>query len=191
MIKSIEILATEGLSAKVRALGISNFGDLMTYVQKIPYGRTSDRSRVDLVLSEGKGTCSSKHALLKSIAKENGLEDLELIIGIYKMTAENTPNIGDGIERSPLDYIPEAHCYLKYRDKRIDVTAIGASFERIAQDLLEEQAIEPSQIGAYKVAYHQQYLKDWIIREHIPLDFESIWSIREQCIANLSKINNG
>ncbi len=186
MIAKANIVSNHTLSQQVRSLGIKTMGDLMTYVQAIPYGRSSDRSRVDLVLLENRGTCSSKHALIKAIAQENDLEELQLIIGIYKMTKSNTPNIGDPIERSLLSYIPEAHCYLKSQKQRIDVTANGASFERIAADLLEEQEIKPSQIGQYKVDYHQQYLKDWIAREDIPLDFEAVWAIREACIANLS-----
>lgn len=187
---SLPIGANAVLSEAVRNLGIIKFEDLKQYVRAIPYGRTSDRGNLNLVLRENRGTCSSKHALVKAIAIENEITGLDLVIGMYKMTSVNTPNIGDAIKNSPLSYIPEAHCYLKYNGQRIDLTAIGTSFERIQADLLEEQIIKPSQIGSYKVIYHQAYLKTWIKEKSISLDFEEVWSIREACIKNLSKIIN-
>ena len=180
------ITANAPLSKQARNIGITNFAELRDYVRAIPYGRTSNRGDLSLVFHENCGTCSSKHALVKAIAGENDIADLKLIIGMYKMTKQNTPNIGDVIENSPLSYIPEAHCYLKYAGQRIDITAADANFERIQADLLEEQTIQPLQIGSYKVNYHQQYLKDWIKKEEIPLTFEQVWAIREACIKNLS-----
>ena len=34
----------------------------------------------------------------------------------------NTPKIGETILESGLEYIPEAHCYLKLNNQRIDIT---------------------------------------------------------------------
>ncbi|MEL6812842.1 MAG: hypothetical protein AAFP76_16055 [Bacteroidota bacterium] len=167
-------------------LGISNWEHLLSYVAAIPYGRTSNRQDLSLVISEGKGSCSSKHAFLKCIAMENKIPNVQLILGLYKMNAINTPGIGTVIDDHGLDYIPEAHCYLKIGENRRDLTHPNASFNRIAKDLIEEIEIQPEQITSFKVSFHQEFLKSWVIDNSIPLSFEQIWEIREQCIQNLS-----
>jgi hypothetical protein len=43
-----------------------------------------------IVLAEQRGTCSTKHALLRRLAIEQGL-DIALVLGIYEMTERNTP----------------------------------------------------------------------------------------------------
>lgn len=52
------------LSLAFSKLGLSSFHQACEYVWKLPYGRTSDRANCRLVLTEGQGTCSTKHALL-------------------------------------------------------------------------------------------------------------------------------
>ena len=74
-------------------IGITSFIGLYNYIHKLPYGRNSNRYDLELVIKEKKGTCSSKHAYLKQVAIENGLEQLSLWIGIYKMNTKNTKSI--------------------------------------------------------------------------------------------------
>lgn len=63
---------------------ISTWEELTTYVQKIPYGRNSIRDDFSLVVTENRGTCSSKHALLKSLALEFNQENVELVLYFSK-----------------------------------------------------------------------------------------------------------
>ena len=51
----------------------------VTYIRRLPYGRNTDRSDILRVLREGKGTCSTKHALLACLAQEQGIP-LELTL---------------------------------------------------------------------------------------------------------------
>jgi hypothetical protein len=161
------------------------WSDLLEYVRLLPYGRNSNREELSLVLSENRGTCSSKHALLRKIAELNGIKGVQLFLGLYKMNQINTPKIGALISEAGLDYIPEAHCYLKLNGHRIDITMRFSKFTNIENDLIEEFEIKPEQVSEYKVEYHQKYLKQWISDYDIPIDFEGIWKIREQCIRNM------
>jgi hypothetical protein len=45
------------------------------------------------VLCEGRDTCSTKHALLAKLSRENGRR-VALILGIYEMDEANTPGVG-------------------------------------------------------------------------------------------------
>jgi len=181
-----DLAANDQLTKKLKTIGIKNWSKLIEYIQQLPYGRTSNRRDLSLVISEHKGTCSSKHALLKEVADLNGIKGIDLIIGIYKMSEANTPGIGDELSKNGLAYIPEAHCYLKVDGIQTDYTATDASFQKIQNDILEEIAITPDQITSFKVDYHQAYLKSWLKTQKSHRTFEEVWQIREKCIHNLS-----
>ncbi len=162
-----------------------NFESLIEKVKHIPYGRNSNRSDFSLVLSENKGTCSSKHAFLKDFANQNKIENVKLFIGIYKMNEQNT-KIGSILSDNNMDYIPEAHCYLSIDNQYVDVTTKDSDFEKLKNDILEEIEIEPFQVVDFKVNYHKEFIKKWLIENNIKFTFDEIWEIREQCIKSLS-----
>lgn len=165
------------------------FEVLLEKVRHIPYGRNSNRTDFSLVISENIGTCSSKHAFLKDYADKNNIPNIDLIIGIYKMNEQNT-QIGTTLSENNIDYIPEAHCYLKINGEVVDVTNPGSDFNKIKNDILVEITIEPNQVSDFKVNYHKAFIQNWIIENRINYSFEEIWAIREQCIENLSKTNS-
>jgi hypothetical protein len=53
--------------------GITDFQAAGRAIHALPYGRTVDRADFRAVLREGKGTCSTKHALLAALAYEQSL----------------------------------------------------------------------------------------------------------------------
>ena len=174
------------LTKLTHSKGLKTWNELIQHVRQLPYGRNKTRTDFSLVISESKGTCSSKHAFLKSIADENDLP-VKLILCLYKMTEENTPGIGTILSQRKIDFIPEAHCYLKVENERMDFTNKSSDLSRIDSDILEEIEITPEQVGEFKVVYHQNYLRNWTHKNGLNLSFEEIWEIREQCIFNLSK----
>lgn len=184
----MKLEAKQPLSRLIQERGIHTLDELFSYIRKIPYGRTSDRADLSKVITENKGTCSSKHALVKAIAVENQLDKIELILCLYKMTEENTPGIGQELSQNGLAFLPEAHCYLQVNDQKVDLTNEHSDLSRIKQDILEERAIHPAQVGAYKVDYHKDYLKNWLRKNQLQLSFETIWRIREACIENLAAV---
>ncbi len=163
-----------------------NWEETLNFVKQIPYGRNANREDFSLVISENKGTCSSKHAYLKEFASKNNIPNVQLIMGIYKMTEANT-NIGKILTDHNISYIPEAHCYLKIDGKTVDVTSKEADFNKIKTDLLEEIEIEPYQVADFKVNYHKDFIKKWIVATNQSKNFEEFWRIREQCITKLSQ----
>jgi len=179
--------SNDSLTSLIYSLGILNWEDLVSFTKKLPYGRNSNRTDFSLVISERKGSCSSKHAFLKKVADVNNLQNIKLILGIYKMNAVNTPKIGTVLSENNINFIPEAHCYLKINNNRIDITTENSNFKELAKDILEEIEIIPEQVATFKVSYHQQYLKKWMKDNNASYSFEKLWSIREECIYNLSR----
>lgn len=182
------------LTSLTTSLEIKTWNELTKYIQNLPYGRNANRHDLSLILTEQKGTCSSKHAFLKKIADLNEIEDIKLYIGIYKMKKSNTPKIGNILSKNEfdyqLDYIPEAHCYLKINGIEQDFTSNTSDFENLRNYILEEIEIEAHQVNEFKVNYHQEFLKKWIENQNqindCVINFESLWKLREVCIYNLA-----
>ena len=164
-----------------------HFEELINKVKNIPYGRNANRYDFTLVLSENKGTCSSKHAFLKDFADKNEIKNVKLYFGIFKMNEVNTPKLGDLLSKNNIKYIPEAHCYLKINQIPVDATTSDSFYDKIKHDILEEIEIIPNQVSDFKVAYHKAFLKKWIEETNQNNTFEEIWKIREQCISKLSE----
>jgi hypothetical protein len=165
--------------------GCESYRTAARYLHELPYGRNADRADFRSVLSEKRGTCSTKHALLAAVAREQGLP-VSLTVGIYDMSEANTPGVGRVLSAHGLESLPEAHCYLRYAGHRVDVTRSGVVPQEAIRHFHDEWTIEPFQIGAHKVALHQRYLRAWL-REHgeLPLSFDELWRVREECILAL------
>lgn len=185
-----EIYNKEGVvSSQFLTLGIHSIEEAYNWVAKLPYRRNSDKNDALIVLKEACGTCSSKHALLKRLADENGLHAIRLMLGIFKMNGQNNPAIKKTLAQYNLDYIPEAHNYLKVDQHIMDFTGLPIYEEDFSQSLLTEIEINPEQITTYKTDFHKRFLKQWIIDNKIPYSLDELWQIREKCIYNLSKAN--
>ncbi|AUC15953.1 hypothetical protein BTO06_12675 [Tenacibaculum sp. SZ-18] len=179
------ITSLKPLSKLVKNHGLSTWKEVVDYTKHLSYGRNTNRTDFSLVIKEGKGSCSSKHAFLKALAKENSIDEVELILAIYKMNSTNT-KVGTIINDNGLAYIPEAHCYLKVKVERLDITASDSNFTKLQKAIIEEQTITSEQVADFKIQYHKQFIKNWILETEIGFSFETIWQIREACIAFLS-----
>ncbi len=174
------------ISATFIQTGSLDYRAAARFVSRLRYGRNSLAHDPLAVLREGRGTCSTKHALLGRLAMEQRLE-IALVVGIYEMDAQNTPGVGGVLEKCGLTSLPEAHCYLRFRGKRIDITDQNGGLPE-PKFFLEEDIV-PEQIGEYKAALHREFLQRWIAEGNVPSrrNLEELWQIREECIAALSR----
>lgn len=166
---------------------ILTFKQASKFVRHIPYGRNANKNNLISIFTDNCGTCSTKHALLKQLADENNFSALKLVIGIFRMNEKNTPEISTTLKLKDLQYIPEAHCYLRLKDQILDLTKQNSKPSDFMNDLIEEIEISPDQITDYKVNYHKNYLVSWLNKNRqINLTLNEIWKIREQCIQDLA-----
>jgi hypothetical protein len=185
----VPLQAAGPVSTEFIAHGIIDFQAAGRFLQGLPYGRTKDRADFRAVLREGKGTCSTKHALLAALAHEQGLP-VVLTLGIYAMHERNTPGVGAVLTPYGLASLPEAHCYLTYAGRRIDITRSGVEPTEPITQLLHEESIAPEQIGDYKVTLYRHYMQTWVntnAKEVRGRSVEDMWQIREECIAALGE----
>ena len=95
---SPKALSNDGpITRLFRKAGVDDFAGAARYLLNLPYGRITERSRLWLVLTEGRGTCTTKHTLLAELAREQSI-DVKLILGIYEMNERNTPGVGHVLE---------------------------------------------------------------------------------------------
>jgi phosphoglycolate phosphatase-like HAD superfamily hydrolase len=167
--------------------GILTFRQATKFIQNLPYGRNPIKNDLTTLFTDNCGTCSTKHAILKQLAVENNFADIILICGLFRMSSHNTPEISSTLNKHGLDFIPEAHNYLKYKNQILDFTKTDANAIDFIDDLIEEIEILPHQITDYKVNYHKKYLEKWLENDtKIKLSLADLWAIREQCIQDLT-----
>ena len=167
--------------------GILTFSDATDFVANMDYGRNANKDDLKTVFIDNRGTCSTKHALLKKLADENGLEEIKLFLGIFKMNAKNTLAISGTLRKNKLEFIPEAHNYLKFENEIFDFTTSDSKASDFENDLIFEVEILPSQISNYKVDFHRRFLHDWLNQNSgIKFELDQFWKIRESCIQDLA-----
>ncbi len=172
------------LSTECVDRGIISFLSFIEWVEQLPYGRNSDRAEYRLVFDEEKGTCSTKNALVKGVALENGWDDVKLHLGVFMMSEKTHPVLNAILNKHKLKAIPEVHTYLKISGEIRDVTGLETGAESFEKSVQLEVEIKPDQIGEYKENWHKAQM--------IAFSFENgmspndLWDIREKCIAELA-----
>ncbi|WP_250252855.1 hypothetical protein [Chryseobacterium sp. Marseille-Q3244] len=169
------------------ALDIHDFQAAGKYIAQLPYKRNQNKNDILCVFEEQGGTCSIKHAVLKKLAIENNEDSVQLILGIFKMDSKYASSIKKTLDQYALNYIPEAHNYLKIGDQYYDFTKSRSDYNDFKNNIVSETEIEYFQIGSEKIAIHKEFLQKWLINEKLRYSLEEIWKIREKCIEDLQK----
>lgn len=185
---NFEIVGGSPVAEGVRRHGFDRFPGLAEHVRQLPYGRPSCARDVLAVLEEGQGTCSSKHRLLAAVAHECGHPEVELVVGLYAMSEQNTPGVGAVLAGAGVVSIPEAHCYLRVGDRRYDFTGLSSGASSPFEALYSEHLVPPAQLPEEKVKLHQDAIRAWAARHGMP--FADAWALREACIQALASSSN-
>ncbi|WP_395461714.1 hypothetical protein [Wolbachia endosymbiont (group A) of Therophilus tumidulus] len=183
--KQIYLDKKKPISSHFLALNIITFHQALNYVHRLPYRRNRDRVDYLSIFNEKRGTCSTKHALIYKLSSEYGI-GMTLQMAVFMMNKVNTPKISAILNEYNLSQIPEMHCYLRYKNKVIDITFPDYS---PPLELIDEERIGPEHLGDYKVIKHKQFIDNWLIKNpYISYDSEQIFKIRELCIKQLGKL---
>ena len=102
-------------------LGIGTFHGACCWVQQLPYGYNSDRDDLMILFKEKRGSCTTKHAVIATLAAELALP-IHKKVGIYAMTEALVTGTREILARYRLPYVPMLHCFLNYRDHRVDLS---------------------------------------------------------------------
>jgi len=109
------------ISKEFLALGIRSFLDACRYVHELPYGYNSDRDDLMILFKEKMGTCTTKHAVIATLAAELGLA-ITKSVGVYAMTEAIVTGTDKILAEYGLPYVPMIHCFLEHGNHRVDLT---------------------------------------------------------------------
>jgi hypothetical protein len=117
-----KVLTNAGIvSAEFQSKGIRSFHEACRYVNELPYGYNSDRDDLMILFKEKMGTCTTKHAMIATLAAELGLP-ITRGVGIYPMTEAIVTGTDKILTEYSLPYVPMIHCFLEYENHRVDLT---------------------------------------------------------------------
>ena len=109
------------ISVEFQRMGIRSFLEACRYVHELPYGYNSDRDDLMILFKEKMGTCTTKHAVIATLAAELGLP-ITRGVGIYPMTEAIVTGTDKILAEYSLPYVPMIHCFLEYGNYRVDLT---------------------------------------------------------------------
>lgn len=181
---NFEIKNNGEVSNEFLKLGIQDFKSACRFISLLPYKRNINKENILCVFEDNAGTCSTKHSTLRKLALENYKPEIKLILGIFKMDSNYAPKIQKTLELNHLNYIPEAHNYLRIGNDYLDFTHSNSSYSEVENRLLIETEIEFNEINLQKILKHKEFLSNWI-KDKPQFTLKQIWEIREMCIANL------
>lgn len=171
------------------SLGIRDFLAACRYVNELPYGYNSDRDDLMILFKEKKGTCTTKHAVIATLAEELGLP-VEKNIGIYAMTEEIVTGTDRILADYRLPYLPMVHCFLGYGDHRVDLTEGNDNGKnKPLDDFLYTEKVKPNITGKDEYLLYRRALKEHILfrPEMDGVDLRTILHAREEGLGVLKK----
>jgi hypothetical protein len=187
-----DIKATGGVSAKFLQLGIHGFLEACRYIHQLPYGYNANRDDLLILFKEGMGSCTTKHAVVATLAEEMDLPIFKKI-GIYKMTENVVTGASEILAEFNLPYVPMVHCFLAYKNFRVDLTEGNDNGKNRPLDhfLFTKKTI-PNISAKDEYLLYRQALKDKILteKEMAGVELKHILQAREKGIVLLkSKIS--
>ncbi len=175
------------ISAQFLSLGIGNFIAACSHVFELPYGYNGDRDDLLAIFKEGKGTCSTKHAVIATLAKELDLNIFKHV-GIYAMTDDIVTGAAEILAEYRLPYLPMLHCFLVFGDRCVDLTEGNQNGKnRPINDFLHTQRVIPAISAKDEYLLYRKAVKDRILlrREMNGVDIKRILRAREKGLALL------
>jgi len=177
------------ISTMFLSLGINSFIDACRYVHELPYGYNSNRDDLMILFKENKGTCTTKHAVIATLAKELNLA-IEKNVGIYAMTEDIVTGSTVILEKYSLPYLPMIHCFLVHGEYRVDLSEGNINGKnRSIEEFLYVQQVEPNISAKDEYLLYRKILKYHILtrKEMRGVDIKQILHACEEALKLLKK----
>lgn len=169
--------------------GIKTFIEACRYVHQLPYGYNSDRDDLMILFKEEMGSCTTKHAVVATLAKELDLPVFKNI-GIYPMTEEIVTGADNILGKYDLPYVPMVHCFLVYGEFRVDLTEGNQNGKNQSiETFLHIDSVKPNMSEKEEYLLYRDALKEMILkRDDLQgIDIKTILQAREEGIKLLKE----
>lgn len=175
------------ISDEFLSLGITFFMDACRYVHRLPYGYNSDRDDILILFKEKMGSCTTKHAVIATLAEELNLP-IQKQIGIYAMTDDIVTGTQRILEKYELPYVPMVHCFLAYQKKQVDLTIGNHNGKnRAPEEFFYTKTVSPNISAKDEYLLYRKALVDPILKreEMQGIDIKRVLHAREEGLALL------
>jgi len=198
-IPNAEIKDKGEISKRFLELGITSFREACEYVHNIEYGYNSNYDDKMIFFKEGKGSCTTKHAVITGLAEELNVP-IYKYIGIYKFTEEISTGANKILEKYKLPYVPMVHCFLVYKNYRFDLTEGNCNGKNTTiKEFIHEEKVNPFISRKAEYLLFKKVLKEKILpsKEMEGINERSLLKAREESIILLKentkkqKLNKG
>ena len=163
-------------------MNISSFLAACAHVHNMPYGYNADRDDPIALFKEGKGTCTTKHAVIASLAVELGLPVYKNV-GIYAMTEDLVTGADAILKRHALPYLPMVHCFLAYEAYRVDLTEGNANGKnRSIEEFFFTAKVAPNIRAKEEYMLYRTVLQNQILTRHefVGVPIKTVLQAREE-----------
>jgi len=168
-------------------MGITSFQQACRYVHELPYGYNSDRDDLMILFKENFGSCTTKHAVIATLAEELNLK-VEKHVGIYALTGEIAAGADRIAQKHDLPYVPMLHCFLVYENHRVDLTeGNNNGKQKPIDEFLFTRKVIPNISAREEYLLYRKELKDNVLnkKEFKGIDLKRILHAREEGLALL------
>ncbi len=153
------------MSERFLTMGVHDFHEACDHVHRMPYGYNSDRDDLMILFTEGKGSCTTKHAVIATLAAELALP-VEKHIGVYAMTEDLVTGTAALLTRHRLPYVPMIHCFLVSGARRVDLTEGNDNGKNRPIDVfLHTEAVSPMISAKNEYLRYRRALTDRILKQ--------------------------
>jgi hypothetical protein len=153
----------EIISEKFKSLKIKNFWDACKYMHELPYGYNSRTDDFLIIFKEGYGSCTTKHAVIATLAQELNIP-IHKMIGIYAMNEDIVTGTNKILEKYHLPYLPMIHCFLIYDSFRVDLTESNNNGKNCSiEEFLYIEKVIPNISEKDEYRLYKKALKDHIL----------------------------
>jgi len=172
------------MSKKFLSLGLSSFKEACLYVHNMDYGYNSDKDDKMILFKEMKGSCTTKHGVIATLAEELEIP-LNKKVGIYKLTEEIVSGTNSILKEHDLPYVPMIHCFLVYENYRFDLTEGNFNGKKTSIDeFIQDEKVIPFITVKDEYLLFLKVLKEKILpsKEMKGKDRRTILKAREEAI---------
>ncbi|MEL6490706.1 MAG: hypothetical protein AAFQ95_12145 [Cyanobacteria bacterium J06621_3] len=162
---------------------VTSFQAACRAVKAMPYGSNSNSANSLLLFEEGRGTCSTKHGAIALLAKEQGLPVYKNL-GFYRLNNTIVTGVNEILQAYGLSFVPQIHCFLEYKNYRIDLTEGNCNGKNQTIDDYDfVVSVEPDPSYEEKQSCYLEYLRRYfkLAPELEAVGEEKVLKILEEC----------
>lgn len=175
------------ISEQFLNMHIPTFTAACKYVHQLPYGYNIDRDAPMGLFKENKGTCTTKHAVIATLALEQDYP-IHKNIGIYAMTEVLVSGTDTILDKFALPYLPMVHCFLVYKTFRVDLTEGNLNGKNSSiEAFIYTTKVAPDISGKDEYLLYRKALQEHVLtrKEFEGIAIKTILQAREEGLALL------